>query len=236
MKEWVKMPSKKYMDTELSPLKSMTWSGAQKSGYIASLMIYMVLVHHVNEEDSVLNGPKGTVTLSYEKLCELTGISRTKVSEGLKVLQGCQMIRVKLRGRNNEYEVIGYIELSRWAKLPAKGLYDKKLSTLVAFKSFKLRSKIELNALKIYLVLVAFRDEKTNYSRLSYENISKYACVQRNDIRGALSLLVTMNFIQVDSEPTEINEYSTSNVYRLCFLEVYRHRGTQAKKDFLDIN
>lgn len=103
------------------------------------------------------------------------------------------------------------------------------MSYVQAFTSFKLRSKVELHALKIYLVIVAFRNNSTNYTQLSYEKISEYAFVQKNDIKSALSLLVTNKLIQIDSISTELNEFSTSNIYRLCHLEVYKHRGTNGR-------
>lgn len=229
MKEWVKLPSKVFMDTELSPLKSMSWVGPRKSDYISALMIYIVLAHHTNDQTSKGQGRAGTVSLSYEKLCGLTGVSRTKVSKGLKVLESLSMIEKRLEGRVNVYAIPNFLSNSGWAKLPAMGLYDKEKSYVQAFTSFKLRSKVELHALKIYLVIVAFRNNSTNYTQLSYEKISEYAFVQKNDIKSALSLLVTNKLIQIDSISTELNEFSTSNIYRLCHLEVYKHRGTNGR-------
>lgn len=233
MKEWVKMPSKFLMNIEESPFNTMTWTGTDKSNYIAALMVYIVLVHHVSDHTSRTGGTLGTVSLSYDKLCALVGISRTKLSNGLKVLVNLNMIRRKVVGKTNLYTVVNYENFNGWAKLPAKGLYDKNLSVVTAFTSFKLRTKIELNALKIYLVFVAFRSNRTNHTQMSYEKITEYANVQRNDIKSALSLLVANKLIQVDSVTTELNEYSTSNVYRLCHLEVYKHRGTGALMEAL---
>lgn len=226
MKEWVKLPTEVFRNFAISPLGKMTWKGQNKSDYIAALMVYIVLVHHVNDHDSISAGGKGTVTLSYDKLCDLTGVSRTKVSKGLKVLESVSMIEKGFIGRANVYSITNFLCKSGWAKLPAKGLYDKGMSRVEAFASFKLRSKIELHALKIYLVIAAFRNNTTNHTQLSYEKISEYSFVQKNDIKSALSLLVANKLIQVDSIPTELNEFSTSNVYRLCHLEVHKHRGT----------
>lgn len=226
MIEWVKMPSKFLMNTEESPFKLMIWNGTDKSSYIAALMIYIVIVHHANAHNSRSGGAVGTVTMPYEALCDLIGISRTKLSMGLKVLVTFNMIKREIVGKTNLYTVVNYENFSGWAKLPAKGLYDKQISRVTAFTSFKLRSKVELNALKIYLIFVAFRDDKTNHTNLSYEKITEYANVQRNDIKSALSLLVANKLIQVDSVSTDLNEFSSSNVYRLCYLEVYKHRGT----------
>ena len=234
MKEWAKMPSDRLMDAEKTPLKGMTWSGDDKSNYIAALMVYIVLVHHANAENSRKSGCIGTVSMPYSTICDLIGISRAKVSKGLCVLENVNLITREIVGKTNVYTIVNHENISGWAKLPAKGLYDKNLSTLTAFTSFKLRSKVELNALKIYLVIAAFKHNHNNYTLLSYEKITKYANVQRNDIRSALSLLVTNNLVQIDSIPSEVNEHSHVNVYRLCHLEVYKHRGTQTIESILD--
>ena len=226
MKEWVKLPTEVFRDVAQSPLSGMTWVGQSKSDYISALMVYIVLVHHANDHDSISSGTKGTVSLSYEKLCDLTGVSRTKVSKGLKVLESVSMIEKGFIGRVNVYSITNFLCTSGWAKLPAKGLYNKGMSRVEAFASFKLSSEIELHALKIILIIAAFRDNATNHTQLSYEKISEYSFVQKNDIKSALSLLVANKLIQVDSIPTELNEFSTSNVYRLCHLEVHKHRGT----------
>lgn len=229
MKEWVKLPTEVLRDVSQSPLRGMTWVGQSKSDYISALMVYIVLVHHANEHDSIRSGAKGTVCITYEKLCDLIGVSRSKVSKGIKILESLSLIEKMLNGRKNMYSITNFLCTSGWAKLPAKGLYDKGMSYIKAFASFKLRSKVELHALKIYLVIVAFRDNSTNHTQLSYDKISEYSFVQKNDIKSALSLLVANKLIQVDSIPTELNEFSTSNLYRLCYLEVHKHRGTNGR-------
>lgn len=226
MNEWVKFPTHSITAQSCTLLSAFRWVGDEKSDYIAALMVYIVLLHHTNSQTSSVNGKVGQASISYTKLSELTGISRTKISKGLSILEEYEMIQINREGKSNVYAITDYSKQSGWAKLPAKGLYDKNLSAVTAFSTFRLRSKYELYALKIYLVLVAFRDNKLNYSQLSYDKITEYAGVPRNDIRSSLSLLVANELIQIDSESTELNEYSSSNIYRMCHLEVYRHRGT----------
>lgn len=231
MLEWVKIPSERFLDEANSPLLGMKWSGDAKSDYIATLMLYIVLVHHANDKQSLANGQLGDTQISYDKLTELLGISRTKVSNGIRVLESLSLIKVSTNKRPNIFTIVGLVDGSRWGKLPAKGLYNKQLSIIKVFESFRLRSKVELNALKIYLVIVAFRDSQIGYTKLGYEKISQYAGVQRNDIKPALSFLITNDFLQVDSESTDLNQFSTANVYWLRHIEPHKHRGTIGRRD-----
>lgn len=231
MLEWTKIPSVRFLDVADSPLHKMKWSGDAKSDYIAALMLLIVLSHHASDKDSLANGRLGDTQMSYDKLTELLGISRTKVSNGIRVLESLSLIKVSTNKRPNIFTIIGLAEGARWGKLPAKGLYDKKLSKVKVFESFKLRSKVELNALKIYLVVVAFRDSQIGYTKLGYEKITQYAAVQRNDIKPALSFLIANDFLQIDTEATDLNQFSTANVYWLRHIEPHKHRGTIGRKD-----
>lgn len=220
MKEWVKMPSKQFMDTALTPLTKIRWKASGgNANAIAALMTYIALVHHVNESDSHTRGQEGSVKITYDVLCQLIGISRNKLSGGLKVLQEFNLVSREGDGKNVTYSIIGYTSPSGWAKLPAKGLYDDSRSQIKLFKDFKLRSKAELNALKIYLVLLSFRNNKTLMTLMSYEKIAEYSGVQRSDIRTALSFLVVNHFITINTDLTTRDDYSRSNQYRIRHLE-----------------
>jgi DNA-binding transcriptional ArsR family regulator len=220
MKEWVKMPSKQFMDTQLTPLTKMRWKASGgNADMIAALMIYIALVHHANESDSRTHGPVGSVKITYDVLCQVIGISRNKLSGGLKVLQVFDLVSREGEGKNVLYRITGYTSPSGWAKLPAKGLYDDSRSQIKVFKDFKLRNKAELNALKIYLVLLSFRNNKTLMTLMSYEKIAEYAGVQRSDIRTALSFLVVNHFITINTDLTHKDDYSRSNQYRIRHLE-----------------
>jgi hypothetical protein len=224
------MPTWQLIDKTNSPLHKLKWVGQEKSDYIAALMLYITIVHHANDKQSLKDGNLGDTQLSYDKLCELTCISRTKVSRGLKVLVHLNFITINSRVKPNIFTVIGLQGGKRWAKLPAKGLYNNNLSYVRPFNSFKLRSKVELNALKIYLVLIAFRDNSTGSTNIGYDRLVDYSAVQRNDIKSALSLLVANELIQVDSKSTDLNAYSSCNVYWLKHIESYKHNGTTGRR------
>lgn len=111
----------------------------------------------------------------------------------------------------------------------------------MAFKEFKLRKQVELNALKIYFLIAALRDNQENVARVSYKKISEYTGVSEGSIRSALTFLVHCQLIHIDNDPLKekvseerkLQDYSayedvtrSLNIYRLVHVEPYIHRGT----------
>jgi predicted transcriptional regulator len=230
VKEWVRMPSYWLRNEESLPLPAMRWYGSQKADQIAALMLYVVLVHHANDKTSAVRSEIGICDLTYTQLSDITGLSRAKVAGGLRVLLEIGVIESVGLGRNNVYKIKDFENRSGWAKLPAKGLYSKDFSKIEAFQTFHLRSKNELNALKIYLAVVALRTDSTNYAKVGYEKLSDYTGIHRNELKSAISLLINLGLLQVDSGVSDINEFATVNMYRPCHLEAYKHRGTVGRK------
>lgn len=226
MRPWVKMPSDWLRLKSDPPLASLRWNGVRKADQIAALMTYVVLVHHANNDPTSEFQELGYSRLTYDRLSEITGLSRAKISGGIEVLKDLQVVNVSLAGRGNVYHVTNYGQTRGWAKLPARGLYTKDLQRIRVFHLFKLRMKAELSALKLYLLVLALRDNKSNYATMSYDTIGLYTGVDRNDVRTALSLLIGYNLVHVDQRIEEANDYRTINMYRPCNLDPYRHRAT----------
>lgn len=230
MKDWVKMPSRWliYPDGQ-SPLTHLKWSGDQKSDRIAALMIYIVLVQHANDSITAEFSELGLCRLTYERLSNITGLSKAKISGGIQVLKELDIVAVLLSGRSNIYKVVDFGHHNGWAKLPCKGMYSKDLQRIPVFHEFKLRSKVELNALKLYLVILSLRSNSTNYANIGYEKIRLYSGIAQNDIRSAVSLLISQGWVHVDQRPSAHNAFSTSNMYRPCHIDTRRHKGTTAR-------
>ncbi len=230
MKEWARMPSYWLRDEDCYPLPKMKWIGSNKADQIAALMLYIIIVHHASSKVSIDSKEPGLCTLTYTKLGDISGLSRAKISGGLKILFNLGVITNIGTTRKKIYKIENYTNRAGWAKLPAMGLYNKSYETLHAFHKFKLRSKNELNAMKIYLIIIAFRSDTTNYAQIGYEKICEYTGMYRNEIKSAISLLINLGLVQVDSRGnSEINQYSVTNMYRLCYLEPYKHRGTSGR-------
>lgn len=220
MDDFSKIPTRWMKDDKPETLlRDFKWQGKEKSDYIASLMIYICIAQHVQEE-------RGKISMSYSDISGLTDLSRAKVSAGISILKDKRIISVSGDNKTNSYELLWRENDKGWAKLPVKSMYNKDYSCIVPFKDFHLRKKVELDALKLYLILVAFRDEKTNSTVMKYETISDYTGITTNDIKSASSFLVSMNLINVDKSNIEDYEIKRwRNVYRINGINRYRHAG-----------
>lgn len=218
MKTWKKMPSNWVNEKTLLP--QLQWKGPGKSNYIAALMIYIVFIHEVCVDES--DGKIGQCRLTYEDIHTATGLSRPKISKGLALLKEWKHVEQIGHARNGLFEVADIEKVykkdaSGWAKCPANGLYKnaskKNQSAINAFKQFNLRSKIELHALKLYLVILTRKDNISGKTIIGYDKINEYTSIATNDISAASSLLVTTGLIRVSTESGTANDFARKNVY-----------------------
>ena len=73
-------------------------------------------------------------------------------------------------------------------------------SSIAAFEDFTLRNQAELDALKIFMLLIAFRNGKTGFARIGYEKIEEYTGTPGRRIKRAKSLLIAHDLIYVESD------------------------------------
>lgn len=233
---WVKLPTEWILNKEILILRKFRWQGADKSNYIAALMLYIAIAHHANRKITDELSEIGCAKLSYTKLGEITSLSRAKIAGGLKILLSNGLIEKNNLQKTNIFRIMNYEKKGGWAKLPANILYTESLNCIGPFMEFKLRQKNELNALKLYLLLVALRDNNKNRATPKYETISNYTGILRGNIRSAISLLVNLNMIHVEKygDPDELEK--RNNFYRIIGIENYRHSGNISLESLLSSN
>lgn len=231
MNKWIKLPTNWVLNTDNSILKKLKWSGEDKAHNTAALMVYMAIAHNVNETPTLNRPDIGIAELSFTNLTDITSLSRASVAGAINKLIEIGLIEKYNNKKINRYRLVSFGEYSGWGKLPAKKLYDKNMERINGFKNFKLRSKIELNSMKIYYLIIALRNNNNNHSQMSYSKITEYTGIVQNDINPAISLLVTNELIRVLHIESDRHEKAISNAYRLVGLDPYNHAGTKAKQD-----
>lgn len=207
-------------DKPYSLLRDFSWNSKEKSDYTASLMLYICIAQHIPKI-------REEISISYSKLSGMTGLSRAKISSGIYILKDKKIISVSDEKKTNSYGLLWRANDKGWAKLPVKSMYNEDYSYIYPFKDFRLRKKVELDALKLYLILVAFRDEKTNSTTMRYETISNYTGIITNDIKSASSFLVSLDLINIDKSNIEEDSVIKKwrNIYRIRGINRYRHAG-----------
>ncbi len=154
--------------------------------------------------------------MSYSELEDITSLSRTLISRGIRNMETLNLISVNRNQKPSEFKIIGF-QPQGWAKFPAK-----QIMKLKAFDNLHIRHKNELNALKLLFLIIAFRDNNTNTTSISYDKIQDYTKIHRTDVRSAISLLVVWGLIQVEQSGSDIEK--KSNIYRICGID-NRHAG-----------
>lgn len=218
MMSWVRLPTGWI---EKGGLRSLAWKAGEGANGIAALMVLIALAHEADSETGIIKS-------TYTAIATATQLSRAKVSEGLKLLVSRGLIVKEPQGQST-YELADYGQVP-WGKLPAKPLYHRD-GAISAFKHFKLRSAAELHALKLLLLVVARRDEKTNLANISYAKIEEYAGIHSHQIRGAVSHLTGLGLLNIERAPSRISEIGVANAYRLPHIDPRNHRGTTGRAD-----
>jgi len=208
---WVQLPTDWI---ERGGLIGLAWSDTEKrSGYIAALMVLIALAHRSSID-------KPTIRATYDEITAATHLARPTVSRGLTVLAEMGLITRASAGQST-YELV-WDEGRRWAKLPARGLYSGE--GVKAFTHFTLRSRVELDALKIYLLLVDRKSFDKNLVEISYDGIARYSGVPTSCINAAISLLIKLDLVRISSGVFE-ESAGLSNTYRIAHLEGVRPRA-----------
>jgi hypothetical protein len=228
--EWVRIPTKWIRNLDDCGLCKFQPQEAGVS--IAALLLYIVIVHQANGRSKKEMHLFGKAQLTYSFFQNASELSRSMISRGLRKLESCGLIRTSKFGKNVVYELIDNNPDRDWAKLPNAYLYkDANNGELKAFRNFTHRNKHELNALKIYLLIVAFRDRKLNAALLTYDTISAYTGIPRNSIRTALSHLTNSELIQIDRDSMPFfRQKRPPSQYRVRGVNPRIHRGTQSSE------
>lgn len=218
--QWRQLPTKWIQNQELKWLRWSTHGGDA----IVCLMLVLLLAQR---RGLLSNGANElNVHATYDDIELALGRSRTTISKGVKLLLQMGWI-AKLPERS------GYTFTSDpipWGKVPVKALYDAS-GFMQPFSGWTLRNSLELDALKLYFVLVAFRNSSSNDTRISYNKLNFYSGVAMGRIKGALNFLVASHLIYIEKEEAWVlGENDPANVYRLRGVDPYRHEGTATRQ------
>ena len=221
LRNWVRLPS---WWIEEGGLRKLHWK-REGADNIAALMTLCVIAHHANER-ATENEAELVASVTYDRLCLATGVSREKIASGLDVLASHKVIRRAPHGRST-FLIERYERERGWCKLPAKGLYAGE--RIAAFDAFKLRTVAELDAMKLYLLFASRRNNESNFADISYDKITEFSGVERSRLKRAISFLAALGLVYVEHRWSQTNDHGVANAYRLSHLDPYVHMGTRGR-------
>ncbi len=214
---WMRLPSR-WIDHH--GLTQLSWHhGGGGSDNTAALMALTVIAHEIDSET-------GIARVTYDRICNLTGLSRAKLANGLNILRDIGVINSESPETRSTYALSEYNE-GAWGKFPVKSMYSS--GRIIAFDEFRLRKVVELDALKLFFLFVARRDQKTNLANIGYEKIEEYSGVRRVRIKSAISFLASLSLVYVEHLRSQSNDYGVSNAYRIVGIDPRINMATRGR-------
>ena len=214
--KWVRLPT---AWVQAGGLKTFRWIDGQGADNLAALIVLIAIAQRADQ----LNG---SARVTYSQIGLATGLSRALISKGFQTLVARGLVVRDETGRTTT--LANFDPTSGWGKLPASGLYDRQ-GTMPSFSEMQLRSHTELNAAKIYLLLIARRSNDTNLASISYDKIVDYTGIDRSRIKSALSMAVLSGLIHVERFHSTANLLGVSSAYRISHIDTSIHMGTRGR-------
>lgn len=179
------------VDMRSYPLAELHWRDHRAAG-IAALLVLMTLAVRLNQSyKKIVYEENGTrpnkVAVTWDDLQEVTGCARATLGKAIMLLENWKAIKVTKIGRANHYELIDVHAAGCWCQLPQTFL-EKNGDPVARFKNLPANS-LGLNALKLYILLLVLRSSKTGSTSISYDGITKWTGIRREDIRKAWGFL-----------------------------------------------
>ena len=195
-------------------------------GALHALKLYLSLALYIPRHAWLDGtGQAEAFPVTYEKWQELSGLDRSSISFGLKTLKQNKLFNIDSQiGRKSSYQLTGDIRKG-YARIPltltkARLKYFGMTGTIEQYE----RRPLALDSLKLYVLLLAFRNSATNRSVITYDKITSYSDIKRARIHPALSFLAAMDLIVVEHLPltTLQGESRVMNSYFIKDLALYR--------------
>lgn len=193
-KHWHDLPSKLVRDA----LPRFTWVATEQGSpgvATAALMLYVVLRFMADDVSDEEGGKAWATRATYDELGNAAGLSRTMVHAALRRLEAEKLITSEGSHQKRSYRFAWYEkdEKGGWFKLPCLAITSA--NRVQPFLNFKLRSKHELHAMKLYLYIAAVRRNNALHTEVTYEKINERLQIPERDVRRAISLLLTSGLL-----------------------------------------
>lgn len=143
--------------------------------------------------------------LSTSELEEITGLSRPLVIDGRDKLENLGIIMIE-REHTFSYTQTTKSDDTGWAKIP-KPLVKSEL------KQIPNRGRAVLQALKIYLVLLATRPNQTDRFHMSHDKLIEKLGLQSQDVKRSLDILFNHGLIKVGRSLDDAGRSYTANLF-----------------------
>lgn len=185
----------------LPGLSYLRWR-LHKGSATAAIMLLFALAIKSNldqKKDGLRSGIK--VVATYEQLMEYTNLSRGLIAKGLKLLRELGAITTVKDGNGCAYSLQGIDTPGQYCQLPQGYLLDGQ-TVMRRLKGLHtaIKNRSSLDAMKLYMLLLAFRENKWNVACISYDKIREYTGMRKEEISIAVQLLQGAQLIRLGGD------------------------------------
>lgn len=183
---------------DLPGLSYLRWR-EHKGGATAAIMVLFALAIKSNLDQKTLGRRSGIqVIATYEDLMTLTNLSRGPIAKGLKLLRELGAITTVKNGNGCIHSLVGIDTPGKYCELPQGYLLDGQpvMNRLKGLHT-AIKNRSSLDAMKLYMLLLALRDRESNVARASYSTIHAYTGMRSGDISVAVQLLQGAQLIRL---------------------------------------
>lgn len=193
-----------------------------RSAGVLELKVYFALLIAKGQYQQRTRHEAQSFPATIDEISSLAHVSRPHAVEGLRLLRKRLLIKV---GRS-EWRKAGVGHRTKFHQLRGDPIPFFKfpwewVAESGLLKHLRLNTRASLNALKVYLLLGAFRDNKSGVSRMSHDTMRRYG-VNHNAIREAVDLLIQARLVGLHRSESR----AMSNQYRLTGMDLRWQRGS----------
>lgn len=168
---------------------------------------------------------------TYDDIENNTFVARVEIKPSLILLQEAKLITVTRDITGNIYSILGGVE-SWFAQVPT-AIFNNSLLQHFTLKHSIIqqdqRRQTAIDALKLYYLFLAIRNDSDNRAMIGYDKIVDYTGIQRKNIRRSISLLIEIGLINcensyyiADKKAIKKEYIPGSNRYFINYLEPYQ--------------
>jgi hypothetical protein len=182
----------------LPGLSHLRWRQHKGSGTAALMLLFALAIKSNLDQKTSGRRTGNQVVATYDDLIALTNLSRGPVAAGLALLRELGAITSTKNGNGCIYTLVGIDTPGDYCELPQGHLLDsetfmRRLKGLHA----ALKNRASLDAIELYMLLLAIRDRKWNVARASYTTIREYTGLRKEEISVAVQLLLGAQLIRL---------------------------------------
>lgn len=184
-------------------LSHFSWRREKGAATAAILILFALTIISNKAQRRAGLRSNNLVAATYEDIQRVAPLSRKLIARGLQLLRAVEAIRIERAGNASVYALQGIDQPGKWCKLPQQYLCNS-FPHMHQLKHYfeHIKRPGSLHALKLYMLLLALRDNVSNIARCGYDLIGEYTLLRREDISDAIQLLIATQLIRFayDSE------------------------------------